>query len=89
MALVQNAENPGEAKRRTEEQRIQVGQEERESRYSSERAPERGVNEGQVPEKDISHTEDTTFAKAYWQETLEVWTVAAKGACGEVPTRKV
>lgn len=49
--------SPDEAERRTEGQSIQVGQEERERRYSSERTPEREVNEGQVPEEDISRIE--------------------------------
>ena len=68
-----------------EGQRIQVGQEERERRYSSERAPEMEVNEGQVSEEEM----ETTFAKAYRQGTLEVRMVAVKGVCGEVPISKV
>jgi len=40
-----------------EGKRIQVRQEEKQGRYSSERAPEKEVNEGQVPEEDPPHIE--------------------------------
>lgn len=40
-----------------EGKRIQVRQEEKQGRYSSERAPEKEVNEGQVPEEDTPHIE--------------------------------
>lgn len=51
-----------------EGKRIQVRQEERQGGYSSERAPEREVNEGQFPERDTFHTEETAFAKAHRQK---------------------